>query len=65
MEFVLAIALITWGGVFFYILRVERLTRSLERDVAALTAQMPAAPAEDTPLREPIPGVPAREHLNI
>lgn len=65
MEFVLAIALITWGGVFFYILRVERLTRSLEREVEALTSQMPAASAEDTPLREPIPSVPAREHLNI
>lgn len=35
MEYVLAIALLTWGGVFAYILRLEKLTRSLEREVEA------------------------------
>lgn len=35
MEYVLAIALLTWGGVFAYILRLEKLTRVLEREVEA------------------------------
>lgn len=33
---VLAVALLTWGGVFFYVLRLESLARSLEREVEAL-----------------------------
>ncbi len=32
---VLAVALLTWGGVFFYFLRLESLTRGLEKEVAA------------------------------
>ena len=35
MEYVLAIALLTWGGVFAYILRLEKLTRAVEREVEA------------------------------
>lgn len=34
--FVLAVALVTWGGVFFYLLRLEQLARSLERQVEEL-----------------------------
>lgn len=32
---VLIVALLTWGGVFFYMLRLEALARTLERDVKA------------------------------
>jgi hypothetical protein len=32
---VLIVALLTWGGVFFYMLRLEALARSLERQVKA------------------------------
>lgn len=32
---VLVVALLTWGGVFFYMLRLEALARTLERDVKA------------------------------
>jgi len=39
MEYVLAVALLTWGGVFAYILRLEKLTRSLEREVEAAQRQ--------------------------
>ena len=31
--FVLVVALLTWGGVFLYLLRLELLTRHLERQV--------------------------------
>jgi hypothetical protein len=30
---VLAVALITWGGVFFYLLRMQSLIRSVEKEV--------------------------------
>lgn len=33
--FVLAVALLTWGGVFFYLLRLDRLAKSLEQEVRA------------------------------
>ena len=33
LMFVLAVAVITWGGVFFYLLRLERLARNLEQQV--------------------------------
>ena len=42
---VLAVALLTWGGVFFYLLRLESLTRSLEKEVAA-RAESDAAETE-------------------
>lgn len=29
--FVLAVALITWGGVYGYLLRLDKLTKALER----------------------------------
>ena len=29
--FALAVSLITWGGVWVYLLRLDRLTRALER----------------------------------
>ena len=38
---VLAVALITWGGVFFYILRLDRLAKSLERDVEVAQQDKP------------------------
>jgi len=36
---VLIVVLLTWGGVFLYLLRVERLARELERRVGDLTAE--------------------------
>ena len=33
--FVLAVALLTWGGVFFYLLRLDRIAKSLEEEVRA------------------------------
>ena len=32
----LLVALFTWGGVFLYLLRLERLTRDLEQKVASM-----------------------------
>jgi hypothetical protein len=31
--FILAVALITWGGVFFYLLRLNFLTREIETKI--------------------------------
>ena len=33
---VLAVALITWGGVLFYLVRITAMLKSVERDVASL-----------------------------
>lgn len=33
--FVLAVALLTWGGVFLYLLRLDKLAKSLEAEVRA------------------------------
>lgn len=33
--FVLAVALLTWGGLFGYLLRLDRLAKSLEEEVRA------------------------------
>ena len=33
------VALVTWSGVFLYLLRLERLTRQLEREVERATAR--------------------------
>lgn len=33
---VLAVALITWGGVLIYLLRISTLLKSVQRDVHAL-----------------------------
>ncbi len=40
---VLVVALLTWGGVFFYLLRLEALARSLEKEVAAVRGETDAA----------------------
>ncbi len=55
MEYVLAIALITWGGVFFYILRLEKLARGIEKQVETLKTQTSDAPQTTS----------ARQHLNV
>jgi len=34
-----AVALVTWIGVFLYLLRLERLTRDLEREVERAVRQ--------------------------
>jgi hypothetical protein len=52
---VLAVALLTWGGVFFYFLRLESLTRGLEKEVAAARDESNHAEETQTP----------REVLNI
>lgn len=36
---VLIVALLTWGGVFFYMLRLEALARALEREAQTRGAQ--------------------------
>lgn len=33
--FVLAVALLTWGGVFLYLVRLDKLAKSLEEEVRA------------------------------
>ena len=33
--FVLAVALLTWGGVFLYLVRLDKLAKSLEAEVRA------------------------------
>ena len=33
-QMVLAVALITWGGVWIYLLRLERLARQIEREIS-------------------------------
>ncbi len=33
MGYVLAVSLLTWGGVFLYLLRLEGLTKALEKQV--------------------------------
>ncbi len=39
MGYVLAVAVLTWGGVFVYILRLEKLARSVEADVRRVEAE--------------------------
>jgi hypothetical protein len=39
MGYVLVVALLTWGGVFFYMLRLEKLARSVEAEVRRVEAQ--------------------------
>jgi len=36
---VLVVVLLTWGGVFLYLLRVEQLTREVERKLGNLTTE--------------------------
>jgi len=36
---VLAVALITWGGVLAYMVRITAMLKSVERDVEALDAK--------------------------
>ncbi len=38
---VLAVALLTWGGVFVYFLRLEKLARDLERELQTLKSNAP------------------------
>ena len=33
--FVLAVALLTWGGVYVYLLRLDKLAKALEEEVRA------------------------------
>ena len=54
--FVLAVALITLGAVFFYLLRVEALAKKLESQVRddeldAPSSAAPLAPIEELPRR--------------
>ena len=42
--FVLAVALLTWAGVFVYLLRVDALAKRLEKEVRA--REQEAAPVE-------------------
>ncbi len=46
MGTVLIIALLTWGGVFLYLLRLERLTRALEKEVGRANAGAEESPVE-------------------
>ncbi len=39
MGYVLAVALLTWGGVFFYMLRLEKLARLVEAEVRRVEQQ--------------------------
>ncbi len=39
MGYVLAVALLTWGGVFLYMLRLEKLAKSVEADVRRIEQQ--------------------------
>lgn len=48
MGTVLIIALLTWGGVFLYLLRLERLTRALEKEVGRASTGEGKALAEPT-----------------
>lgn len=43
--FVLAVALITWGGVFLYLLRLSALAKRLERELRAHEAEKAAEPS--------------------
>jgi hypothetical protein len=55
MGYVLVVALLTWGGVFFYMLRLEKLARSVEADVRRIEQQSAVATSPtngDTATRE-------------
>ena len=53
MGYVLAVALITWGGVFLYLLRLEKLTRSVEGDVRRLEENAAAQVRDDETMSAP------------
>jgi len=46
MGYILAVALLTWGGVWLYLLRLEKLTRQLEKSVEDSAAQRELAVSE-------------------
>lgn len=52
--FVLAVALLTWAGVFVYLLRVDGLARRLERELRE--REQEAVPVErlDSPVRQTV-----------
>ena len=55
MGYVLVVALLTWGGVFFYMLRLEKLARSVEaavRRVEQQSANLSRTAIADTAPRE-------------
>ena len=55
MGYVLVVALLTWGGVFFYMLRLEKLARSVEAEVRRVeeqSANLSRAAIADTKSRE-------------
>ena len=47
--FALAVSLLTWGGVWAYMLRLDRLTRALERTARELEARHPEPDGIEAP----------------
>lgn len=47
--FILAVALLTLGGVFFYLLRVEALAKRLEEQVRDANLNAPLPPLDEAP----------------
>lgn len=46
---ILFVALLTWGGVFAYLLRLESLTRAIEKQVRDESASASTREGENTP----------------
>ena len=44
--FVCAVALLTWGGVFIYLLRLDKLAKNLEAEVRARELDSQSKPVE-------------------
>lgn len=55
MGYVLAVALLTWGGVFLYLVRLEGLTRAVEKAVRAHASQALEANVESNAASEKTP----------
>ncbi len=51
--FILGVALLTWGGVFLYLLRVAALAKRLETELKALLSQKQASPDDSAPVSLP------------
>ena len=45
-EFILAVVLLTWGGIFAYMLRLDKLARTLESEVRGRMAELDAHEAK-------------------
>ncbi len=60
MGYVLVVALLTWGGVFLYMLRLEKMAKSVEAEVRRVEEQsanlsrnsLARNAGADTPMRE-------------